>query len=75
VARAGRSILFEVHGDRRRRRAEAVISLRGRQKLPHLAAEPVSLHDSEIAANEVVDVYSWPFSDMRTAPMNVGFRR
>jgi hypothetical protein len=29
--------------------------LRGRQKLPHPAAEPVSLHDSEIAANEVVD--------------------
>jgi hypothetical protein len=29
--------------------------LRGRQKLPHPAAEPVSLHDSETAANEVVD--------------------
>jgi hypothetical protein len=29
--------------------------LRGRQKLPHPAAEPVSLHDSEIAADEVVD--------------------
>jgi hypothetical protein len=29
--------------------------LRGRQKLPHPAAEPVSLHDSEIAANEVFD--------------------
>lgn len=29
--------------------------MRGRQKLPHPAAEPVSLHDSEIAANEVVD--------------------